>query len=75
MGDPEKIIVKLDLKYVVEGKSFHTVMQMRNLKIGKLDPGLFEIPKGYKRLEKGVAPQYGDAPSPYPLRAFIPIKT
>jgi hypothetical protein len=62
----EKIIVKLDLKYVVEGKSFHTVMQMRNLKIGKLDPGLFEIPKGYKRLEKGVAPQYGDAPSPYP---------
>lgn len=62
----EKIIVKLDLKYVVEEESFHTVMQMRNLKIGKLDPGLFEIPKGYKRLEKGDDPQYGDAPSPYP---------
>lgn len=61
----EKIIVKLDLKYVVEGESFHTVMQMRNLKIGKLDPGLFEIPKGYKKLGKGVAPQYGDVPSPY----------
>ncbi|MBK8576360.1 MAG: hypothetical protein IPN90_12020 [Elusimicrobia bacterium] len=49
----EKIIVKLDLKYVVDGESFHTVMQMRNLKIAKLDPALFEVPKGYKKSKRG----------------------
>lgn len=32
-------------------------MELKNLKIGKQDPGLFEIPAGYRKME---VPSMGD---------------
>ena len=44
----EGIIVKMDIVDKKEGKD-HLTVELKNLKIGKLDPGIFEVPGDYRK--------------------------
>ncbi len=49
----EGISIKTDLLYK-EGNEKHRMMtELKNVKVGKQDPQLFEIPKGYTKLDMG----------------------
>jgi len=45
----EGIMVKMDAVTVVEGNQAHVKIDLKNLKIGTQDPGLFEVPAGYQK--------------------------
>lgn len=47
----EGIQVKADLLYKEGNEKRRIAMELQNLKIGKQDPQLFEIPQGYKKLD------------------------
>jgi hypothetical protein len=49
----EGIMVKMDAVTVVEGNQAHVKIDLKNLKIGTQDPGLFEIPAGYQKFDMG----------------------
>lgn len=49
----EGIVVKMDTLSKVDGKKMRMKMYLRNLKIGKQDPALFEIPPGYNKIDMG----------------------
>lgn len=46
----EGITVKMDTFSKVDGKKMRMKMELRNLKIGKQDTALFEIPPGYNKM-------------------------
>lgn len=50
----EGIIAKLDALSVDQGKKDRFKLEMQNLKIGKQPADLFEIPKGYEKLDMGA---------------------
>jgi hypothetical protein len=45
----EGIMVKMDATTTYDGKKSHFKTELKNLKIAKQDPSLFEIPAGYKK--------------------------
>ena len=47
----EGIAVKLDAIAVEKKKKERFKMELQNLKVGKQDPSLFEIPKGYEKMD------------------------
>ena len=49
----EGIMMKLDVLSVDKGKKDRMKMELDNLKIGKQDPALFEIPSGYSKMDMG----------------------
>jgi len=50
----EGIIAKMDALSVEQGKKDRFKLEMQNLKIGKQPADLFEIPKGYEKLDMGA---------------------
>jgi outer membrane lipoprotein-sorting protein len=46
----EGIMVKMDTVSKVEGSKMRVKMERRNIKIGKQDPKIFEIPAGYNKM-------------------------
>ncbi len=54
----ENITVKMDLLSKVEGSKMRMKTELKNLKIGKHDPQLFEVPSGYKKMSMGM-PGFG----------------
>lgn len=46
----EGIMVKLDAITVSDGEKRRIKIQLKNLKIGKVDPALFELPDGYMKM-------------------------
>jgi len=49
----EGVMMKLDVISVDKGKKDRMKMELDNLKIGKQDPALFEIPSGYSKMDMG----------------------
>ncbi len=59
---PEGIQIKMDLVALVEGSKTRMKTGLTNLKIGKQDPALFEVPSGYtKMVMPGFGPRGGPA--------------
>lgn len=50
----EGIVIKMDMISVEKGSKQRIKTQLSNLKIGKQDPGLFEIPAGYSAMNMGI---------------------
>jgi hypothetical protein len=50
----EGIIAKMDALSVDQGKKDRFKLEMKNLKIGKQPADLFEIPKGYEKMDMGA---------------------
>jgi hypothetical protein len=51
------VVIKMD--FTTTGKSDkpqHAVIELRNMNIARQDPGLFEIPKGYSKLDMSTMP-------------------
>ena len=46
----DNILVRMDAAATADGRTVRFKTWLRNLKIGRLDPGLFEIPAGYSRM-------------------------
>jgi outer membrane lipoprotein-sorting protein len=57
----EGIMVKMDATTIYDGKKSHFKTELKNLKIAKQEPSLFEIPAGYKKFSmpgfSGMMPQ------------------
>jgi hypothetical protein len=49
----ENIMMKLDVISVDKGKKDRMKMELDNLKIGKQDASLFEVPSGYSKMDMG----------------------
>jgi hypothetical protein len=49
----ENIMMKLDVISVDKGKKDRMKMELDNLKIGKQDASLFEVPSGYTKMDMG----------------------
>lgn len=49
----EGILVKMDAAARERGKAVRVKSELRNLRIAKQDPKLFEVPAGYKKMEMG----------------------
>ena len=49
----EGISIKTDLLYKEGNEKHRIATELKNLKIGKQDPQLFEIPKGFTKLDMG----------------------
>lgn len=56
----EGIIAKMDALSVEKGKKDRFKLEMTNLKIGKQPADLFEIPKGYEKMDMGAMEGMGD---------------
>jgi len=50
----DNIMMKLDVISVEKGKKDRMKMELDNLKIGKQDPALFEIPSGYSKMDMSM---------------------
>jgi outer membrane lipoprotein-sorting protein len=50
---PDKIAVKTDVIAMDKSSKMRMKMDLTNLKVGKQDPALFEIPAGYTRMDMG----------------------
>jgi hypothetical protein len=50
----DNIVMKLDVIAVDKGEKMRMKMELDNLKIGKQDPALFEIPPGYNKMDMGM---------------------
>jgi len=50
----EGIVMKMDLQSVGRGDKGHVKMRLTDVKIGKQDPKLFEIPAGYTKMGMGM---------------------
>lgn len=50
---PDGITMKIDAVARGKGEKARMKMTMKNLKIGKQDPALFEIPVGYRKMAMG----------------------
>lgn len=50
----DNIMMKLDVISVDKGKKDRMKMELDNLKIGKQDASLFEVPSGYSKLDMGM---------------------
>lgn len=50
----EGIVVKMDTISVTKGSKDRLKIELKNLKIGKQDPSLFEIPAGYSSMAMGM---------------------
>lgn len=48
------IMMKLDVISVEKGKKDRMKMELDNLKIGKQDPALFEVPSGYSKMDMSM---------------------
>jgi len=64
----DNIPVRLEATDTSEGAPSHVTMDYKNLKVGKQDPQLFEIPAGYHPMAMpsfgGIPPSRGTAPPP-----------
>lgn len=49
----DNIIVKMDAIAVEKGQKDRFKIESRNIKIGKIDPALFEVPAGYSAMSMG----------------------
>ena len=49
----DNIMMKLDVISVDKGKKGRMKMELDNLKIGKQDAALFEVPSGYSKMDMG----------------------
>jgi hypothetical protein len=47
---PDGIVVKVEMLSVEKGSKDRIKMQLKNLKIGRQDPSLFEVPRGWKKM-------------------------
>jgi hypothetical protein len=47
------ITLKMDTVTVGKGQPFQIKMHLKNVKIGKQDPNIFEIPSGYTKMDMG----------------------
>ncbi len=56
----EGIIAKMDALSVEKGKKDRFKLEMTNLKISKQPANLFEIPKGYEKMDMGAMEGMGD---------------
>ncbi len=65
----DNIMMKLDVISVDKGKKDRMKMELDNLKIGKQDASLFEVPSGYSKMDMGgmgkmmMGGEGGDAPA------------
>jgi hypothetical protein len=50
----DNIMMKLDVIAVDKGKKDRMKMELDNLKIGKQDPALFEVPSGYSKMDMSM---------------------
>jgi hypothetical protein len=58
------VVIKMDFTTTGKsGKSQHGVIELRNLKIAGQDPGLFEIPKGYRKVDMSSMSLGGGRPA------------
>jgi outer membrane lipoprotein-sorting protein len=57
------VVMKMDFTTTGKGGKSHAVIELRNLKIAEQDPGLFEIPKGYSKLDMSSMPLSGGRPA------------
>jgi len=58
------VVVKMDFDTVANsGKRQHAVIELRHLKVAKQDPGLFEIPTGYRKFDTSAMPLSGGVPA------------
>jgi len=58
------VVVKMDFDTVVKsGQRHHAIIELRHLKIAKQDPGLFEIPAGYRKFDVSAMPLSGGMPA------------
>lgn len=51
---PDGILVKSDLIAMEKGSKIRMKTELTNLKVGRQDPALFEIPAGYKTMDMGA---------------------
>ncbi len=54
----ENIMVKMDVIAIEKNEKMRLKNELTNLKIGKQDPALFEIPEGYSKMSMGI-PSFG----------------
>jgi hypothetical protein len=65
----DNIMMKLDVISVDKGRKDRMKMELDNLKIGKQDASLFEVPSGYSKMDMGgmgrmmMGGEGGDAPA------------
>lgn len=55
----EGIVVKMDMLAKEQGSKMRIKNELTNLKVGEQDPSLFEIPKGYSRMDMPGMPGMG----------------
>lgn len=49
---PENIMLRMEAVTEVDGKVRNLRIEMRDLRIGRVDPAVFEIPKDYEKVER-----------------------
>lgn len=57
------VVIKMDFMTTGKRGKSHAVIELRNVKIAGQDPGLFEIPKGYSKLDMSAMPVGGGRPA------------
>ena len=57
------VVMKMDFTATGQRGKSHIVVELRNLKLARQDPGLFEIPKGYSKMSMQGMPPGGGMPA------------